>query len=284
MHRRTFVGTVAALANAPHGFPQIAGARSRIDRIGLQLYTVRDLLQRDFEGTLATVARIGYREVEFAGYFGHTPAAVRGILEGNGLTAPAAHVEYKVTHDGWDAALHTARLVGHQFIVTAWIDEGERRNVDDWHRIADRLNHAGQAARDAGLQLAFHNHDYMFVPLADGRLPYDLLLAQTDPTLVQLELDVFWMAFGGGDPLAYFARYPGRFPLVHVKDMIRRPAPHEAPERVMTDVGKGTIDWKRLFSHAGEAGIEHWFVEHDQPADPLASARSRFELLRRLEF
>jgi sugar phosphate isomerase/epimerase len=245
---------------------------------------VRDLLQTDFEGTLAAVARIGYREVEFAGYFAHTPAQIRAALQRNGLTAPAAHVEYKVTGDGWDAALLIARLVGHQFIVTAWIDDTARRSVDDWQRIADRLNQAGQAARDAGLQLAYHNHSYDFIPLADGRLPYDLLLARTDPMLVRLELDLFWITFGGGDPLAYFTRYPGRFPLVHVKDMTRKPAPNEAPERVMTDVGKGHIDWKRLFSHGREAGIEHWFVEHDQPSDPLESARASFEYLHRLEF
>lgn len=284
MKRRTFLGALAGVAAAQPGLDLLPRMPSRLGRIGLQLYTVRDLLKQDFAGTLAQVARIGYREVEFAGYFAHTPGEIRAALDRNGLTAPAAHVEYKVTGDGWDAALHTARLVGHQFIVAAWIDAAARRNADDWHRVADRLNQAGQAARDAGLQLAYHNHDYEFVSLADGRLPYDLLLAQTDPTLVRLELDLFWITYGGGDPLAYFTRYPGRFPLVHVKDMAAQPAPHVAPERVMADVGKGIIDWKRLFSHAREAGIEHWFVEHDQPADPLASARASFEYLRRLEF
>jgi sugar phosphate isomerase/epimerase len=286
MDRRDFLGTLAAATTLPGTVTnhlQHPTSHNRLSKIGLQLYTVRGLLKQDFDGTLASVAQIGFREVEFAGYFDHTPAEVRTALDRSGLAAPSAHVPFDATGDGWDAALHTAKLVGHEFLVCAWIDEALRRNADDWQRIADRLNHAGQAARDAGLQFAYHNHSYEFVPLPDGRRPYDLLLAHTDTALVRLELDLFWIVFGGGDPLAYFARYPGRFPMVHVKDMAPRPTPDVAPERVMTDVGKGTIDWKRIFAHAREAGIEHYFVEHDEPPDPLASARASFDYLRRLE-
>jgi sugar phosphate isomerase/epimerase len=287
MPRRQFVELLAAGAVGFETRPSSPVPRpssSRLGRIGVQLYTVRDLLKQDFDGTLANVAKIGFKEVEFAGYFDHTPQQVRAALDRNGLDAPAAHVGFEATGDGWDAVLHTSRLIGHRFVVCAWIPEEERRTADDWKRVAQRFNRAGAACRDAGLQLAFHNHSYEFVPLPDGRIPYDLLLAETDPALVRLELDLFWITFGGGDPLAYFTRYPGRFPLVHVKDMQPKPTPDVAPERVMTQVGQGSIDWKRIFARARDAGIEHYFVEHDQPADPLASIRSSYQYLRGLEF
>ena len=285
MPRREFVGVLAAGAVGAITRPSSLVPRppTRLGPIGLQLYTVRDLLKQDFEGTLDRVAGIGYKEVEFAGYFDHAPEQVRAALDRNGLTAPGAHVAFEAIERAWDATLHIASLIGHRFVVCAWIDEERRRTVDDWSRIGDRLNQAGAAARDAGLQLAYHNHSYEFVPL-EGRLPYDLLLEHTDPVLVRLELDLFWITFGGGDPLAYFSRYPGRFPLVHVKDMTAKPTPDVAPERVMTDVGRGSIDWKRIFARARDAGIEHYFVEHDQPADPLASIRASYDYLRALEF
>lgn len=285
MPRRVFVELLAAGAAGLGARPSSLVPRppTRLGPIGLQLYTVRDLLKQDFDRTLSRVAAIGYREVEFAGYFDHTPDQVRAVLDHNGLSSPAAHVSFESMESAWDATLHTASLVGHRFLVCAWIPEERRRTVDDWRGIGDRLNQAAAAARDAGLQFAYHNHSYEFVPL-EGRLPYDLLLEHTDPALVRLELDLFWITFGGGDPLAYFSRYPGRFPLVHVKDMAPKPAPDVAPERVMTDVGRGSIDWKRIFARSRDAGIEHYFVEHDQPADPLASIRASYDYLRALEF
>lgn len=286
MDRRDFLGSLAAATVLPRFSTACLGAvtRARIAKVGLQLYTVRDLMKQDFEGTLANVAQIGFREVEFAGYFDHTPAQVRAILDKNGLTSPATHVSYDSTGDGWDSTLHTARLVGHEFVVCAWINEEVRKTPDDWQRVCDRFNRAGQAAHDAGLQFAYHNHNFEFVPLADGRRPYDLLLEHTDPKLVRLEVDLFWITFGGADPLAYFTKYPGRFPLVHVKDMMSKPAPDVTPDKVMADVGRGSIDWKGIFAHSSQGGIEHYFVEHDQPADPLASIRTSYQYLRDLEF
>jgi sugar phosphate isomerase/epimerase len=283
--RREFVELLAAGAAGLGTRPSSLVPRpsTRLDRIGLQLYTVRDLLKQDFDGTLGRIAAIGYREVEFAGYFDHTPQEVRAALDRHGLTAPGAHVPYEAIENGWDATLHTAALVGHRFVVCAWIPEERRRTVADWRAIGDRLNQAAAASRAAGLQFAYHNHSYEFV-LLEGQLPYDVLLASTDPGLVRCELDLFWITYGGGDPLAYFNRYPGRFPLVHVKDMAPKPAPDVAPERVMVDVGRGSIDWKRIFARARDAGIEHYFVEHDQPADPLASIRASYDYLRGLEF
>ena len=248
---------------------------SRIDKIGLQLYTVRGLLAKDFHGTLAEIAKIGYREVEFAGYHGHTPQDVRAALELHGLSAPGAHMPFEAIKGGWDRVLDDAKTVGHHYVIVAWIPEEQRRSADDWKRLGELFTRAGEATRAAGMQFAFHNHNVEFMPI-EGRLPYDILLESSDPSLVQFEMDLYWITSGKGDPLAYFAKYPGRFPCVHVKDM-------DASGK-MVDVGTGTIDWKRIFTHAGQAGIQHYFVEHDEPPVPLESIRASYDYLKQLEF
>jgi len=282
MDRRAFVETLAAatLATRLAPFPIPV---SRIPRVGLQLYTVRNLMKQDMAGTLAAVAKIGYQEVEFAGFFDKTPADIRVLLETNGLTAPAGHVTFETIDTGWDQVLDAAHTLGHRYVCVAWIDAKYRSDLDGWKRVADKLNHAAEACSKSNLTFAFHNHSYEFVPLA-GQLPYDVLLAATDPALVKLEMDLFWITFGGQDPLAYFAKYPGRFPLVHVKDMVAKPRPDIAPDSVMRSVGQGTLDWKRVFAQSAQAGIKHYFVEHDNPGDALASARVSYDYLKSLEF
>jgi sugar phosphate isomerase/epimerase len=288
--RREFVGTVAggiaALTLPPSPFP--LPARSRIERVGVQLYTVRDLAQQDFEGTLSRIGAIGFREVEFfdveaSGYHGRTPAQVRAVLDQAGLAAPSAHVGFGALETGWGATVQTARQVGHQFLVCAWVPEPRRTTIEAWKYISATLNRAGAVCKDAGIQFAYHNHDFEFAPL-EGKVPYDMLLESTDPALVKLELDLFWITFAGQDPRTYFSRYPGRFPLVHVKDMRAKPTPDASAEAVMADVGKGGIDWKGIFGQSRAAGIQHYFVEHDQPADPLASIRASYDFLHGLEF
>ncbi len=275
MTRRRFVGAVAAAALSGRGPGGVR--RRRLKSIGLQLYSVRGALQQDFEGTLARVAEIGYREVEFAGYFDRSPAEIRAMLDRHGLVAPSAHLPYEQLAAGWDQALDAARRIGHQYAVVAWIPEQARRDLDGWKRVADQFNRAGEACRRVGLEFAFHNHSYEFVPLG-GQLPYDVLVAATDPRLVRLEMDLFWVATGRQDPLGYFRRFPGRFPLVHVKDMAA------GPERKMADVGQGIIDWKGIFAQSELAGIKHYFVEHDEPPQPFDDIRVSFEYLKRLEF
>ena len=287
MERRDFLGSLAAATVLPRFTTACLDSltRARIAKVGIQLYTVRDLMKADFEGTLAKVAQIGYREVEFAGYFDHTPEQVRAVLDKNGLASPSCHVGYENTaEDKWAATLQTVKAVGHQYVVCAWIPEESRKTADDWKRTCDRFNKAGQAAQAAGVQFAYHNHSFEFVPLADGQKPYDVLLANTDPKLVQLEVDLFWITFAGADPVSYFMQYQGRFPMVHVKDMIKKPTPAATPEQVMVDVGKGSIDWKAIFAHSSHAGIQHYFVEHDQPPQPLADIKTSFDYLNALEF
>jgi sugar phosphate isomerase/epimerase len=274
--RRSFLkvlGGAAVAAGLPR-VPRLPGAR--IDRVGLQLYTVRHEMEKDVEGTIARVAGSGYKEVEFAGYFKKTPAEVRALLDRNGLTAPSAHIS-AAGPDAWHEALDAAHVIGHRYVVVPWIPVEQRTGIDGYKKIAAHFNQAAEQARAAGLQFAYHNHDFEFAPV-EGKLPYDVLLAETDPKLVQMEMDLYWITKGGQDPLAYFARWPGRFPLVHVKDSMG------PPDNKMTDVGAGTIDWKHIFAKQQQAGITHFFVEHDQPADAFASIKASCDYLKRLEF
>jgi sugar phosphate isomerase/epimerase len=275
--RRQFIGTMGVLAaGAVLPACRIARTSTRLSRIGLQLYTVRDLMAKDVEGTLAAVAGAGYTEVEFAGYFDKSPADIRAMLDRHGLTAPSVHTG-DIAPDAWAKALDAAHVVGHEYIVVPWIPEERRKTLDDWKSVAADFNRVAATAKAAGLQFAYHNHDFEF-PLVEGQVPYDVLLAATDPKLVQLEIDLYWITKGGQDPLAYFARWPGRIPLVHVKDSLG------PPDHKMVDVGAGKIDWKRIFARSEQAGIKHYFVEHDQPADPLASIKASCDYLKRLEF
>lgn len=277
--RRTFLhatGAGMAALSLPRGL--MARQQSdRIDRIGLQLYTVRDAMQADFDGTLARVAAVGYRDVEFAGYFGRSAAQVRASLARAGLAAPSAHVGLDVLGDAWKRTLDDAHAIGHRYLVVAWIDEKDRKDLDAYRRVADRFNRAAEEAAAAGIRFAYHNHSFEFARF-DGKLAYDVLLAATDPARVLLEMDLYWLVQGGQDPLAYFARWPGRIRMVHVKDSAG------PPEHRMVDVGAGVIDWRTIFAHRAQAGFEHCFVEHDQPADPFASIAASYAYLRRLRF
>ena len=291
--RRAFVGSLVAglgalalpgalvgCAKSPEGTESRGadgkgqGGGNHLDAIGVQLYTLRSLLAKDFEGTLAALARIGYREVEFAGLYDHAPADIRVILEREGLTAPAGHYPLEALRDDPNGTLDTAAELGHRYVVVAWLAEADRNSADALRRTAETFNRIGGAAAARDLRFAYHNHDFEFRAVGN-ELPFDVLLAETDPGLVWYEMDLFWITKGGKDPLDYFARYPARFPLVHVKDM--------AAGGKMVDVGAGAIDWPRIFARREQAGIEHYFVEHDEPGDPIASVTASYRYMRDLK-
>jgi len=288
LDRRTFMAAMgsAVLAMRPR-------RTASIPRLGVQLYTVRSLLEKDFDGTLAAVAAIGFTEVEFAGYFKQTPQQVRDSLKRHKLTAPSAHISYEnLTGDAWARVIDNARTIGHRYLVNAWVEESIRNQPDAWKRIAETYNRAGDVSKRAGIQFTYHNHHFEFAPRADaaGKLPYDILLESCDPALVKMEMDLCWITAAEKDPLEYFRRYPGRFPMVHVKGLRKIPAGGaESPiDRVLpdiTDVGHDdVVDWKRIFAEARNAGIEHYFVEHDQPKQPLESLKASRGYLTRLQF
>jgi sugar phosphate isomerase/epimerase len=261
-----------------------------IERLGVQLYTVRDLLAKDFEGTIAKVAAAGYKEVEFAGYFDRKPADVKSVLDKNGLAAPSAHVDYpSLTADKLAKIVDDAHTIGHQFLVNPWIDEQMRKEPDIWKRVAATFNRAGETTKKAGIQFAYHNHHFEFVP-ANGVRPIETILKECDPNLVKIELDLCWTTVAGADPLTLFSRHPGRFPLVHVKGLKRvpdgdPPVPFDKAIPQITDVGNNDIiNWKRIFAKSKQAGIQHYFVEHDAPAQPIESIEKSAAYLRTLQF
>jgi sugar phosphate isomerase/epimerase len=281
MNRRNFIEAVGVAAFASR-LSGAAGYR-KINRIGVQLYTVRDLLKKDFEGTLARVAKIGYKEVEFAQYFEDplnlqpVPKKVREILDRDGLSAPAGHVPFKLlSPETWPRVLEAAKILGFHYIVNPSIDRDLLRQPDGWKRAAETFNRAGAESQKAGIQLAYHNHVEEFKPLPDGKLPYDVLLAASEPKLLKMELDLGWAHEAHADPLKYFAMYPGRFPLVHVKDFDR--------DDKMTEVGSGVIEWKQIFAKSTQAGIRHYFVEHDEPKSPFESIQTSYQYLQKLRF
>jgi sugar phosphate isomerase/epimerase len=276
--RRSFLALVGgSVLSAAFAERADAGQDMRqIKKLGVQLYTIRDAIARDLNGSLARVAAIGYREVELAGYHSHTVAEFRAALDRHGLVAPSTHIAMERVRDELPKVLEEAHLLGHEFVVCPNIPD-EKSGLDGYRRTADVLNHAGEIARRSGIRIGYHNHGTELAAI-DGVRPYDVMLERTDPALVVMEMDIFWLVSGGGDPLTYFRKYGDRFRMVHVKDMDGTPA------RRMVDVGKGVIDWKTIFAQPGAAGIEHYFVEHDQPTDPFASIAASYQYLAKLEF
>ena len=294
MNRRSFIETSLATAVITSLPIRTLAAAHKIDKVGVQLYTVRSTMKTDFEGTIAKVAAIGYKEVEFAGYFDHSPKDIRAILDKTGLTAPSCHVAYAVVENHLPEQIEAAQVIGHKFIVCPWIDEANR-TVDGYKRATELFNKAGETTKKAGIQFAYHNHFWEFEPEASlgGKFPLDYMLENSDPQNLKFELDLCWISVADQDPVVYFNKYPGRFPLVHVKDI--KKLPHVAPDQLktlkleeftphMTSVGSGTIDWKRIFSHSEKAGIEHYFVEQDVSQDPIASLTASYEYLSKLRF
>ncbi len=280
--RRSFLATLGVTAlgltglNAGVACATIP-ARRKLNKIGLQLYTVRDLMKDDVPGTLAKVKAAGYQEVEFAGYFGRTPAQIRDLLQQNGLTSPSSHLPIEAFEKDARSVLADAKAIGNEWATVPWIPEERRKTVDDWKRIAGLLNNFGSQAKSQGLRLAYHNHDFEIRPIGGVR-PLDLLLTGTDPSLVDFEMDLYWVVFGGGDPLDFFNRYPGRFAMVHVKDSAG------PPDNRMVDVGSGKINFPAIFAQSDKAGIKHYFVEHDQPADPIATITNSANYLHALTY
>ena len=244
--------------------------------LGIQLYAVRDALDEDFEGTLTTLATIGYREVEFAGLHGRPAAEVRALLDRLKLTAPSGHISLDDLEQTFEMAVADAKALGHRWVIIPWLPEA-LRTIPGYTQVAERMSRLAPRLRQAGLRLGYHNHYFEFDRLGDGSTcGYDILLQRTAAAGVMMELDLFWIRKGGADAADYFRRYPDRFRLAHVKDM--------AADGSQVNVGDGVIPWPALLRTARKAGVEHFFLEHDEPPDQLAFARESYRYLSRQQF
>ncbi|MFE2733896.1 sugar phosphate isomerase/epimerase family protein [Streptomyces sp. NPDC059349] len=277
--RRAFLGTSLGLAAAVGtALPASAGQRRRIPRggIGMHLYTMRDVLAKDFAGTVEQLAEIGYATVGVSGRHGYGAADIRRMLDTVGLRAVLEHVAYQtLTGSGLPQALEDLHTLGAKWPVVPSLP-GSMHSPAGYREAAREFNRIGAASREAGLgPVLFHNHDGDHDVL-DGENLYDILVRETDPHLVAFELDVYWASKGGADPAAYFVRHRRRFPALHVKDM--------APEGGFADVGSGTLDFAAMFDDAQAGGVKQWLVEHDIPKDPFATARNSYEYLAALRY
>jgi sugar phosphate isomerase/epimerase len=288
--------SVGALLTA--GSAQLLRATPLGGPVGIQLYAVKDALQADPARTLQTIRQIGFGEVETAGFAGLSAREFRKLLAHAGLRCPSAHLQFDPGNLG--TAFEQAHVLGASFAASGSLraslssagakPQGQAAapstgamTLDEARRTAELANRIGAEARRAGLQYVYHNHDFEFAGQPGG-IGYDLLLRETDPRLVQFEIDCGWMILGGRDPRGYFSRYPGRFPMIHVKDFLPR-APHGAPDHAGAELGRGMIDYAPIFDAAEKAGLKHYFAEQEGPftrRSSLEAARQAYHYLREL--
>ena len=269
--RRTLGRLAAAVGIAPVLPPAAPAAPDGI-AIGLQLYTVGDDLVRDLAGTLARIAAIGYREVETAGFAGKSARAMAAALRQAGLSCRSTHVDIESLRGDLPARMAEAKIIGARYVVVPFPmlrpgrsgDVVKEMALDDWRWLADELNRIGAEMAKQDLVLAYHNHNLEFRRFG-GAIAYDELLRLTDPALVKQEMDVGWVTAAGADPLTYLAAHPGRFKLIHLKDVLPGGTPNADMQIRTTEVGSGLVDWKKLLTAARAAGAELAFVEQEPP-------------------
>lgn len=280
----------ACKSKSQSGTAASAASETKKD-IGIQIYTLRDQIAEGLEQAMEKVAGIGYTRIEAYGYenrniLGKTPLEFKELLNGLGMTMPSIHSVTEVSTgegkaailDAMKVTVEDAKTAGAKYLVYAYLKEEERQSMDDYKRHAENFNSFGEICKNAGLQFAYHNHDFEFLDF-DGVMPYDYLLENTDPELVKMELDLYWITKGGQDPVEYFKKYPGRFELWHVKDM------EDSEEKFFAEVGYGTIDFERIFAEREKAGMKMFFVEQDQSRrNPFESIEMSFNFLNEAKY
>ncbi|ASO22593.1 Inosose dehydratase [Actinoalloteichus hoggarensis] len=265
-------GTAAASTTADAASATTALGRLRVpkDAISIQLYTLRSLLEEDTEGTLRELAAIGYRKVELAGTYGRTAAEFRALLDRYGLRATSSHSGI----DGdFAATLEDARTLGQQYLSVPYADF---ETAQEWRDFARRLDAAGEQARRVGIQFGYHNHAHEFQAVQGRQRPMDIITRQARSWNVHLELDLFWVIDAEVDPISYVWKNFGRVKQFHVKD--------RAEDGTWADLGTGTVDFGRIFRKTWLTGVREYVVEHDDPADPLETARVGYRYLTDLRF
>lgn len=279
MNRRSMLlgaGGLAALAS--QNFIAGGAQAAQIRKVGLQLYTVRELFSADPVATLEQVAKVGYREVEFGGggYDAMDHKLLRKTMDRLGLTSPSLHIGYDALLDNFDASVAMAKTLGADTVILPYMVDKHREAVA-WDAALVNINRFGAQLKAAGLGFAYHNHDFEFTVKPDGVSLFDRLVKACDPALVKIELDLYWAVHAGEDVQALIKRLAGRIYAYHVKDM--------RPDRSMTAVGAGTIDFASLFKLNALAGVRHFYVENDQcPAPYIPDITKSFQTLRSLRF
>lgn len=243
----------------------------------IQLYTIRDAVSDDLEKALEQLAALGFTELEIYGYngtfFGKSRTEFQTILQQTGLKVISSHHTTGMLHKdegtllyGWEKSVEDLHFISSEYMVCSYLFP-EERTLENYKKLPELFQKSGEITQKAKIQLAYHNHDFEFERLEDHKTIYDFILENTSSDLVKMELDLYWISKAGLDPLAYFEKYPGRFPLWHVKDM-------KAGTKNFTETGNGTINFKRIFNAREKAGLKHWFLEQD------SSDKNIFESIR----
>jgi len=264
----------------------------KVGKIGIQLYTVRDAMAEDPIATLEAIAAMGYDDVEVAGYqngkfYGMAPKEFKSVLNDLGLSVKSGHT-LSGAHDmslvgtplnQFERYAEDAALIGQEYIVLAYLLDTEREKLDQYKGIADLLNKCGEISSAHGVKMAYHNHDFEFMEM-DGEIPYDILLNNTEKSLVEMELDLYWIEKAKMSAKKYFDAHEGRFTLWHVKDM------DKTEEQFFTEVGNGVIDFKDLFTCKKKSGMKLFYVEQDQCKNhmPLESIKISIEYLKNMKY
>lgn len=288
LNRRSFIrlsgGTLASalLATSAGGLMAGCGGSGNERPFGIQLYSLRDAMPEDPEGVLRMLAGFGYRYIEsYDGpmgiYWGMGPTGFKSLLDELGMKMLASHVNDFNDFERFKRKAEEAAEIGVKYLICPY---AQRESLDEYRVLADEFNRAGEIARQAGVKFAYHNHGYSFESL-DGVYPQDLLMENTDPALVEYEMDIYWLVAANADPVEWLRRYPGRFTLSHVKD-IR----YEDGEFESTTLGAGEIEWRSLLAEAEAQGMEHFILEQEdyRGTTPLEGVRDGAVYLRQLDF
>ncbi|GEO06330.1 sugar phosphate isomerase [Adhaeribacter aerolatus] len=267
--------------------PHLLKAAPGLPAPGLQLYTVRTLLEKDLKGTLQKIAAIGYKNMESAAgskghYYGLKPKEFTSMLADMGMKLRSSHVmvgsagpkmPFATLQNDMQKLVDMAAESGQEYLTCAYLMPDERKTLDQYKSHIALFNKTDEACKKAGIKFAYHNHDFEFETL-EGQVPYNLLLSQTK---AKMELDLYWAVKSGNEPVSLFKKYPGRFEMWHVKDM------DKTEKKFFTEVGNGVINFKPIFAAAKTAGLKYYYVEQDQtPGNPLDSITTSYKNLTKI--
>lgn len=319
MKRRSFLKNTSTAATALTLFPGLitSCASKNLSTIGVQLFSLPKLLENDFRGSIKLLAKMGYKEIEMfgpfpfsvdsvkeewralepqlgfsgSGYFGHSPKEVKAILNEFGIKATATHTDMETMQTRMPLLGEAADQLGFEYVGLPAIPEEKRKTLDDYKRVAEGFNKIGEQAKEVGLKFSYHNHGYGLQEM-DGQIPLNILLEETDPSLVFFEMDIYWTIAGGADPVHYFESYPGRYQLMHIKDMKEKTrfsgdggSPSQWVELFpyMSTLGTGLLDIPAIISAAEKSGVKHFYVEQDLVQNPEVALQESFDYLKAIK-
>ena len=291
MNRRNFVKNgITLAATAPFiGNLELESARKK--NIGIQIYTIRDFMQKDATGSLQAIAAAGYKNIELAGYnegkfYGLSPKEVKTLADSEGMKIPSSHVagdlvmyfKNKMLPADYLKAMDDAVYMGQKFFVWPFLQPAFRNDKDNAMRIAELFNKAGAESKNRGLQFGYHNHNFEFDPIGDTNM-MSIFMNNTDPNLVKFELDLYWVVFANVDPIAFIKQHPGRFALYHVKDMAK------SDKRESIEIGDGSIDFNKIFKETKKIGAYYFLVEQEAyRTGSMAAMKTDYQRIKKLKF